>query len=94
MSTGAIVAIIVVVLVVVSVPALSAVEVSAAFVVVSAVVVALSSWAAPPVSAALELAPPGLPGWLLALGASLVPVVGGQIWLAMTRGRPSRRAAA
>ena len=34
---------------------------------------------APLVSAALELAPPGLPGWLLALGASLVPLVGGDL---------------
>jgi Ca2+-transporting ATPase len=48
----------------------------------------------PPVAGALELAPPGLAGWLLALGASLVPLVGGQIWLAVARRPPSRSAVA
>jgi Ca2+-transporting ATPase len=41
----------------------------------------------PPLAAVLSVVPPGFNGWLLIVGASLVPLVGGQAYLAWP-GRP------
>jgi Ca2+-transporting ATPase len=35
----------------------------------------------PPLVIALEIAPIGIDGWALAVGCSLLPLVGGQLWL-------------
>jgi Ca2+-transporting ATPase len=40
----------------------------------------------PPLATVLSVVPPGLDGWLLIAGASLVPLVGGQAYLGW-RGR-------
>jgi Ca2+-transporting ATPase len=40
----------------------------------------------PVLATALELAPIGTKGWTLALACSLMPLVGGQIWLGLSRG--------